>query len=179
MKRLKLVPLISTISYPQGCVWSSVLNTSHWFRSEAQPRIWTNDKCWKRYSKHRLEDKKWLFILVKYSCCRGNLTSCFYKRKPKFMQSWKYRGVCIQSNIMAKRFGDSLSEQESSKRLRNAIPDTTQYKIQWGMRIFGSWKAMTKRQASRECPWAWRVNRGKFEDRNAVHGCWNVEFLVV
>lgn len=53
---------------------------------------------------------------------------------------WEACTACIQSNIMAKRFGDALSEQESSKRLRNAMPKTTQYKTQWGIRIFESWK---------------------------------------
>ena len=41
---------------------------------------------------------------------------------------------------MAKRFGEALSEEESSKRLRNAVPKTMQYKTQWGVRIFESWK---------------------------------------
>ena len=41
---------------------------------------------------------------------------------------------------MAKRFGNALREPESSKRLRNAIPKTTQYETQWGMRIFESWR---------------------------------------
>ena len=31
--------------------------------------------------------------------------------------------------FMAKRFGEALSEEESSKRLRNAVPKTTQYKL--------------------------------------------------
>jgi hypothetical protein len=37
---------------------------------------------------------------------------------------------------MAKRFGEALNEQEVSKRIKNAVPKTTQYKTQWGIRIF-------------------------------------------
>ena len=35
-----------------------------------------------------------------------------------------------------KRLAEVLSEEESFKRLRNAVPKTTQYKTQWGVRIF-------------------------------------------
>ena len=42
--------------------------------------------------------------------------------------------------FMAKRFGEALSEEESSKRLRNAVPKTMQYKTQWHLRIFECWK---------------------------------------
>ena len=42
--------------------------------------------------------------------------------------------------LMAKRFGEALSVEEASKRIRNAVPKTTQYKTMWGIRIFESWK---------------------------------------
>jgi hypothetical protein len=42
--------------------------------------------------------------------------------------------------LMAKRFGEALSE-EASKRIKNAVLKTTQYKTQWGIRIFESWKS--------------------------------------
>ena len=78
---------LCTISYPRSCICSRVLNTSHQFRSEAQPRIETNDEF---RSTHNLI----------------NLFMC----------------------LMAKRFGEALSEEEASK--------ITQYKTQWGIRIF-------------------------------------------
>ena len=42
--------------------------------------------------------------------------------------------------LMAKRFGEALSVEEASKRIRNAVPKTTQYKTMWGIRAFESWK---------------------------------------
>ena len=39
--------------------------------------------------------------------------------------------------LMAKRFGEALSE-EASKRIKNAVLKTTQYKTQWDIRIFES-----------------------------------------
>ncbi len=43
--------------------------------------------------------------------------------------------------LMAKRFGEALNEEEASKRIKNGVPKTTQYKTQWGIRIFESWKS--------------------------------------
>ncbi len=43
--------------------------------------------------------------------------------------------------LMAKRFGKALNEEEASKRIKNAVPKTTQYKTQWGIRIFESRKS--------------------------------------
>ena len=37
---------------------------------------------------------------------------------------------------MAKRFGEELSVEEASKRIRIPVPKTTQYKTMWGIRIF-------------------------------------------
>mgnify|MGYP002804515406 FL=1 len=42
--------------------------------------------------------------------------------------------------LMAKRFGEAFSVEEASKRRRNAVPKTTEYKTMWGIRIFQSWK---------------------------------------
>ena len=40
----------------------------------------------------------------------------------------------------AKRFAEELSEEESSKRIRNAVPKSTWYKTQWGVRMFETCK---------------------------------------
>ena len=43
--------------------------------------------------------------------------------------------------LMVKRFGEALNEEEASKRIKNAVPKTMQYKTHWGIRIFESWKS--------------------------------------
>ena len=40
----------------------------------------------------------------------------------------------------AKRFAEELSEEESSKRIKNAVPKSTWYKTQWGVCMFETFK---------------------------------------
>ncbi len=40
----------------------------------------------------------------------------------------------------AKRFAEELSEEESSKRIRNPIPKSMEYITQWGVRMFETCK---------------------------------------
>ncbi len=44
--------------------------------------------------------------------------------------------IHLHNVFEAKRFAEELSEEESSKRLRNAIPKSTWYKTNWGVRMF-------------------------------------------
>ncbi len=46
----------------------------------------------------------------------------------------------IYTVFEAKRFAEELSEEESSKRIRNAVPKSTEYKTQWGVRMFETCK---------------------------------------